>query len=310
MDKPKTTPKDFFLWAGALITFYWSVIATIFLVFNYIDYSFPNVLVNLSDPYASGISNEMASIIVLLPVYMLLMHLIRKDASTDPSRNDIWVRKWAIILTLFVAGVAIAGDLITLLTTFLSGEELTTSFLLKVIVILLVAAGVFMHFIADLRGYWDMFPMRKKAISISVAVLAVVIIGSGFFIVGTPQQARVARYDTQRVSALQDMQYRITNYWQAKRVLPTSNTELADPLRYGPLPTDPQTGASYVYRATGALTFELCATFGTKGDGSQYSYNEPVAPGMVGAKDNWQHDVGKVCFTRTIDPSFFPPLTK
>src|SRR3989344_4349456 len=153
MEKPKTTPKDFFLWAGAMVTFYWSVIATIFLIFNYIDYTFPNALAYLpADPYQSGISYQMASIIVLLPLYMLLMRLIHGDAVRDSSRNEIWVRRWALILTLFVAGVAIAADLITLLTTFLSGEALTAAFLLKVLVIFLIAAGVFMHFIADLRG--------------------------------------------------------------------------------------------------------------------------------------------------------------
>lgn len=311
MDKPKITPKDFFLWAGAILTFYWSVIAAILLIFDYINYTFPNVLVSLSDPYASGISLEMASIIVLLPAYMFLMHLIRKDAITDPSRNDIWVRRWAIILTLFVAGAAIAGDLITLLTTFLNGEELTISFLLKTLVILLVAAGVFMHFIADLKGYWDAFPARKQAVSIGVAILAVVIIVSGFFIVGTPQQARTARYDTERVQALQNIQYRVTSYWQAKRALPASISDLADPLQYGPLPTDPKTGASYVYKKTDTLTFELCATFGAVG-GEEYRYAHPeaVSVELLGTQDDWQHGAGEVCFSRTIDPSFFPPLTK
>ena len=194
MEKPKTTPKDFFLWAGVMVSFYWSVIATIFLIFNYIDYVFPNALAYIpADPYQSGISSEIASIIILLPLYMFLMRLIRGDAVRDPSRNEIWVRRWALILTLFVAGAAIVVDLITLLTTFLNGEALTVAFLLKVAIILLVASGVFMHFIADLRGYWDKFPLRKRAVSIGVAILAVVVIGSGFFIVGTPAQARLAK---------------------------------------------------------------------------------------------------------------------
>ena len=59
MDKPKTTPKDFFLWAGAIITFYWSVIAFILLTFDYINYTFPNALSYYpADPYQSGISYE------------------------------------------------------------------------------------------------------------------------------------------------------------------------------------------------------------------------------------------------------------
>lgn len=310
MEKAKTTPKDFFLWAGALITFYWGVIAFIYLLFTYIDYAFPNILVNLPDPYQSGISFQMASIIVLLPLYMFLSYLIRKDAIADPSRNDIWVRRWALILTLFVSGVAIAGDLITLLTTFLNGEELTASFLLKTLVILLVAAGVFLHFIADLKGYWNMFPARKRAVSIGTAVLAIVAIISGFFIVGTPQEARQARYDAERVSALQNIQNRVTDYWQAKRVLPADLSVLENALQYGPLPTDPDTGARYVYKITGAQSFELCATFSTKGGTSQY--NEYVYPvtGVMATKDNWQHGIGEVCFARTIDPSFYPPLTK
>src|SRR3990167_5964104 len=120
MDKPKTTAKDFFLWAGVLVSFYWTVIAYTFLVFDYINYTFPNQLAYYpADPYQSGISYKMASVIVLLPVYMLLMWLIRKDIASDPSRKDIWVRRWALIITLFVAGIAIAGDLIALLTTFL-----------------------------------------------------------------------------------------------------------------------------------------------------------------------------------------------
>lgn len=310
MDKPKTTPKDFFLWAGAMVTFYWSVIAYIFLVFNYIDYVFPNVLSYYpSDPYQSGISYEMASIIVLLPLYLILMRLIHKDISRDASRKEIWVRRWALILTLFVAGVAITVDLITLLTTFLNGEALTTAFLLKVVVILLVAGGVFMHFIADLRGYWDMFPSRRQYVRIGVAVLAVVTIVSGFFIVGTPAEARLARFDTQKVSDLQNIQYRVINYYQAKEKLPGAMTDLNNSLSYGPLPTDPQTGESYEYQPSEGLSFKLCATFNTESR-INYAQSVPVvSEGIKGmAQDNWQHGAGSVCFDRIMDPAFYPPL--
>lgn len=313
MDKPKTTAKDFFLWAGAMVAFYWSVIATIFLIFDYIDYTFPNVLDYLpADPYQSGISNEMASIIVLLPLYMFLMWLIRKDAVKDSTRNDIWVRRWAIILTLFVAGAAMAIDLIMLLTTFLNGEALTAAFLLKVLVIFLIAAAVFMHFIADMKGYWDMFPERKRAVGIGVAVLAVATIGAGFIIVGTPAQARLARFDAEKVSDLQNIQYQVINYWQAKQKLPASIGDLDNSLAYAPLPVDPQTGEPYTYEATGVYTFKLCATFNAQSRGNQYTYPEMLAPTRVGSKaqtpDNWQHESGEVCFARTIDPSFYPPL--
>lgn len=317
MDKPKTTAKDFFLWAGALVSFYWTVIAYTFLVFEYINYTFPNPLAYYpADPYQSGISGEMASVIVLLPVYLILMYLIRKNSDRDPSRNEIWVRRWAIILTLFLAGVAMVADLITLLTTFLSGEELTTAFLLKVLVIILIAAGVFMHFFADLKNYWDSNPSRRNMVRIGVAVLAIVTIGSGFFIVGTPAQARLARFDAQKVNDLQNIQSQVITYWQAKQKLPSTITDLNNSLSYGPVPVDVQTGQSYIYEATGIHSFKLCAMFNTQGRGNQNIYSETrvVAPAPVGVKgviqDNWQHGAGEVCFDRTIDPSFYPPLNK
>ncbi|MDD3531085.1 MAG: DUF5671 domain-containing protein [Candidatus Pacebacteria bacterium] len=312
MDKPKTTPKDFFMWAGAVVAFYWSVIAYIFLVFNYIDFVFPNVLTYYpSDPYQSGISYQMASIIVLLPLYLLLMKLIRRDIARDLSRSEIWVRRWALILTLFVAGAAIAGDLITLLTTFLSGEALTVAFLLKTLTIFLIAGGVFLHFISDLRGYWTTYPARKRAVSIGVALLAAVTIISGFFIVGTPAEARLARFDTQKVNDLQNIQYQIINYYQAKQKLPGAITDLENTLSYGSLPIDPQSGDAYGYQPGEGLSFKLCATFNTA---SRMNYAQTSATVPVGIRekgqDNWQHGAGQVCFDRVVDPAFYPPLTK
>jgi len=316
MDKPKTTPKDFFLWAGAIVTFYWSVIAFILLTFDYINYALPNALTYYPvDPYQSGISYEMASVIVFFPIYLLLMRIIRGDITRDPSRKEIWVRRWALIFTLFVAGIAMAVDLVTLLTTFLNGETLTTAFLLKVSIIFLIAAGVFMHFIADLKGYWDMFPARRNAVRIGVAVLVVATIVSGFFIVGTPQEARLARYDAQKVTDLQNIQSQIVTYYQAKQKLPGTVTDINNSLAYGPIPNDPQTGEPYVYQPGEGLSFKLCATFNAQSRSNQLQMSGPSAitltpAGVKGAipQDNWSHGAGQVCFDRTIDPSFYPPL--
>lgn len=314
MNTPRTTAKDFFLWAGAMVSFYWSVIAFIYLVFNYINYALPNALSYYpADPYQSGISYQMASVIVLFPLYLFLMKLIHGDIARDASKRDIWVRRWAVILTLFVAGIAIAVDLITLLTTFLNGEALTTAFLLKVLVIFLVAAGVFMHFIADLKGYWDAYPARRRYVGIGVGILALLTIGAGFLIVGTPGQARLARFDSAKVQDLQNIQSQVVYYWQAKRVLPATLADLTNSLSYGPVPSDPQTGGSYGYQATGALSFKLCANFNAASRGTQPSQSAPAVPAGLGGKagmpaDNWQHGSGEVCFTRTIDPSFYPPI--
>jgi type II secretory pathway pseudopilin PulG len=311
MDKPRTTPKDFFVWAGAMIALYWAAISFVTLIFTYIDYAFPNTLSYLSpNPYDSGIGFNMASIVVFLPVYMLLAWLIRRDIVRDPSRKDIWVRRWALILTLFVAGATMAGDLVTVLAKFFGGEELTGPFVLKVVVIFAVAAIAFMHFIADYWGYWEQWPSRRRSVCVSVGVLAALAIVAGFVLFGTPAAARQYRMDEQRVNDLQSIQSQTTYYYQAKQKLPASLADLTNSISGFVAPTDPSTGAAYEYRALGARSFELCATFSRQSFDSQATVPESVALGTPSGRgfDTWAHGEGRTCFTRTIDPQLYPPI--
>lgn len=248
----------------------------------------------------------MASLIVLVPVFLVLMRLIRRDIAADPSRNEIWVRRWALFLTLFLAGATIVVDLIVLLNTFLQGEEMTAGFLLKVLTVLLVTGLGFMHFLADLRGYWQAQPARAKMINYGAGLLVIVTIIAGFFIIGTPQEIRTMKQDAIRVQDLQNIQWQVVNYWQQKEVLPTTMSELNDPISGSSIPVDPKTGESYTYRATGKASFTLCATFESAG-GQNSSVAKPVESGV---SENWQHGAGEVCFDRTIDPERYPPYGK
>ncbi|MDB5224380.1 MAG: hypothetical protein JWO43_2 [Candidatus Adlerbacteria bacterium] len=307
MDKPRTTPKDFFLWAGAMVTLYWSIVAFINLMFDYITHAFPSNVGYYYDAYQGGSSWEMASIIVMFPIFVILMRIIHRDIEKDSARGEIWVRRWALFLTLFIAGITMALDLVVLLTTFLQGEEITTAFLLKVVVVFLVAATVFMHFMADYWGFWEKYPTRARMVGYAAGALALLSVVAGFFILGTPQQARQYRTDAQRVSDLQMIQGQIVSYWQSKEQLPPSLTSLADSVGYFTVPTDPETDASYEYRATGGTNFELCATFvapsrDVGGMVPSYAY-----PSDIAAPEKWQHSTGQTCFTRSIDPDIYPP---
>jgi hypothetical protein len=257
-------------------------------------------------------SLEIATLIVLFPAFLVLMRVIRKDIMKDATRGEIWVRRWALYLTLFIAGLTILGDLITLVYTFLSGGDLTVRFLLKIAVVLLVAAGGFMHFIADLWGYWGQYPGRARQVGWAVAALIAASILAGFFIVGTPWQARQYRLDEQRVSDLQSLQSQILSFYQSKRALPGVLGQLEDPTLYYNVPVDPETGASYEYIKDADLGFELCATFAAPSRSITINGRSvPVSAdyGVKGGND-WQHEAGRTCFVRSIDPDFFPPLTK
>lgn len=312
----KVSPKDFFLWAGAMVAFYASVIASINLIFEYLNYLYPDPLAYQVDPYQSGISAFMATVIVAFPIFLVLMRIIRRGISVDPTRQEIWVRRWALMLTLFVAGAAIAGTFIVLLTTFLNGEELTMRFLFKILTVLIIACAGFMHFFADIRGYWQRFPDRARNLGIIVEAIAITIIIAGFSIVGTPREARLARYDAQKVTDLQNIQWQIVSYWQQKEKIPATLSEISDPISNYVIPLDPQSKVMYEYKEMPPLSFQLCAIFNAESrammDGSHESYAYPtMSVAIKGEKtDSWQHGSGRVCFDRTIDPDRYPPLSK
>ncbi len=307
---------DFFLWVGAMITLYASLFAFVSLMFDYLNYVMPDQLnYYYSDPYSSSISYEMASLIVLLPTFLILIRIIRRSIEKDPSRGEVWVRRWVLFLTLFIAGAAVVGDLITLLMYFFSGD-VTLRFLLKVLVILIVAGGAFLHFLADLRGYWDRNPARARLMTWAVGAIALVSVIAGFYIVGTPWESRQYRFDNQKVEHLQMIQSQITYYWQAKQELPGSLATLNDPLTGFQVPVDPETGVAYEYAPKTSNSFELCAVFnaqsrpysvGVRGYPFEPGYPASVAPG---SSSTWEHGEGRACFTRTIDPEFYPPLKR
>lgn len=310
----KTSPRDFFLWAGALIALYGSVASFLTLTFEYINRAFPDALTSYGDPYGGAVRFSMATLIVLVPVALILFRIIRSTIQTEPGKAQIWVRRWALVLTLFIAGAAIAIDLITLINYFLMGET-TVRFVLKVAIVLLVAAAVFMHFLADLKGYWIANAKKANLIGIAVGLLALGTIIAGFCIVGTPADARMYRFDQEKVSDLQSIQYQVINHWQSKGTLPATLEDSVDPLNsYSPSLIDKQTKQPYGYEVTGDMSFKLCATFnkesqdleGMGGFGGDYV----MRPSPMGMNDSWNHGAGETCFERTIDPDFYPPFDR
>lgn len=140
-----------------------------------------------------------------------------------------------------------------------------------------------------------------------ISIVAVAII-TGFFIVGSPQEERLRRFDERRVQDLQMIQGEIVNYWQNKKKLPLALTDLRDDIRGVAIPEDPVTKLSYEYNTVNSLTFSLCAIFARSNNISSYRSISPPSPYVVPMKsfeDVWTHHVGHVCFERTIDPEIY-----
>ena len=146
---------------------------------------------------------------------------------------------------------------------------------------------------------------------IVIAIVAAAIIGA-FFVVGSPMEARLKKFDEQKISNLQTIQSEITNYWQSKRKLPNMLSELNDSLRGFSTPKDPQTGQEYEYSVNGPESFALCSVFNRsamqgKGSALVERIPVPVGGGYYG-DEYWTHGEGRTCFERTIDKDYFPPI--
>lgn len=304
----KTTPRDFFLWAGAVIALYGSVISLITLLFEYVNRLFPDPLAYYGDPFGGAVRAAMAGVIVLVPTTIFLFRIIRTTIAREEGKAEIWVRRWALVLTVFIAVVVILVDLITLITTFLGGE-ITIRFALKAAGVLAIAAGVFGYFTADLKGYWGRNPRRAQFAGAAAGVIAIAAIVGGFFIIGSPSEIRMLRYDDQKVNDLQSIQHQVVTFYQQKGTLPQDLSELNDPLAYFVVPVDTQTQQPYGYTVTGPLSFELCATFNRAADdmsgkGSYPGYDRGYMP--IESNESWMYAAGETCFTRSIDPERYP----
>ena len=307
---PKVTPKDFFLWLGAMIALYLSVGSFAVLIFEYIERLFGSNAILGYDPYSGAIRFAIASLIVVFPIYLLLTRMLNQDIRHNPEKKDLWVRRWLVFLTVFAAGFGLVIDLVVLIHTFLGGEELTTAFLLKVISLFILFSGVFYYYLQDIRGYWEKNEKKSKMVGSGVSLVVLLCIISGFIIMGSPATQRALREDQQRINDLQSIQSQITEYYRTTEALPESLEAIRDPLTGSYIPTDPATQAEYEYTPTGALTFELCATFAralpeidmTKLDGSNWR-----AQDLQRTASEWGHEEGRTCFERTIDPERIKP---
>ena len=302
---PKATPRDVFLQLLSVGTLYASAVCLIALLFQYVNYYFPDPL-QYYESIFQVLRRTIATVIVVFPVYVATAWYFQKEAAKDPARRDIKIRKWLVYLTLFVSAVTVIIDLVTLVHRYLGGE-LTPRFGLKVLAVLLVAAGLFWYYLWDLKRPASVLTVKvKNILRATVGVIGIIIIG-GFFLVGSPQGQRLIRFDAQRINDLQMIQNEVIYFWQQKDSLPQALEELNNDISGFRTPLDPETSEPYEYGIKGPLVFELCASFKTAGDEESTRRGIKTTPIYSTAQQNsnWEHGIGRVCFTRTIDPEIY-----
>lgn len=313
-------PRDVFLHFLAIITLVVSAVTFGILIFEYINIYFPDILL---DPYFhrpayyGSMRSALATLVIVFPVFLWVSWFLRQDLHRFPEKREFKIRKWLLYLTLFVSALVIIGDLVVLMRNFLEGE-LSQRFVFKVLTILFIAGSVFLHYLSELKDKEKEFPWIKFFDS-AVVIFIIFGVGSGFYLAGSPQSQRLVRFDDRRTEDLQWIQGELINYWQRKGKLPYNLDELKNTISGFIPPQDPETGKSYEYAITGDLKFQLCAEFATSTlNGQSQSKGKPISRPAIDypaeptskSNSNWQHDAGRYCFDRTIDPDFYNPVNK
>ncbi len=315
----KVTPKDFFLHLFAILMLYASAANVLVLAFQYVNALIPDPLGFDGDFYLPGIYDRirgaLAAVIITFPAYFSASWALQKIYRREPAKAGLRVRKWLTYFTLFAAAIVIIADLVTVLNRFLEGD-LTLKFALKVSSVFLVAAAIFAYYLWELKFYRAaslQFPAAIRTFIGTVCALIAALIIAGFFIAGSPKEARLLRFDDRRVQDLQSTQGWIIDYWINKSRLPEKLDDLRDDIRGIRIPADPATGANYTYEAIGPLSFRLCAEFARPSSADiQGRYPKTATPYPVGqyyGQDTWTHQAGRVCFDRTIDPEIYKPTS-
>jgi len=266
------------------------------LLFDLINIAWPDA----ADPnYAwrssdSSLRWSCAALIIAFPVFAFVSWFVGRDVARDPIKRLSPVRRWLTYLTLFVAAAVLIGDLTTLVFNLLGGE-LTTRFVLKVVVVGVLAGSVFGYYLQDLRreegaGPGRMWSGRGWLIGANVAVLAALV--AAFFVMRTPMEARQTRQDQRRIEDLTALKAEIEGWTRRTGELPSTLFELSQQPGARVNLADPFDAQPYEYQVVNARRYQLCATFVTD--------SAAIADAAVYAERQWRHPRGRHCFVLTV----------
>ena len=283
-----TAAKDAFFYLLVFSTLATWTIGLGWLAFTLIDRWLADTL--FSQGYYEGIetysiASALASILVAFPIYLLVSRTLVREERNHPEKLDSPVRKWLTYMALVVAAGVFMGDLITALTTLLRGE-ITSRFLAKAFVVLVISGGVFFYYFAGVRKSGESAARgrlsRDASMAIVSAVTILVMVIFGFWYLGAPKTQRTLRADSKRVQDLYQLTTQINARWGSNgHKLPEHLDEIPNAAL-----ADPITRVAYEYRSKEGNQYELCATFSL----------ESHANDGTSRRNEWSHPAGRYCF--------------
>ncbi len=117
------------------------------LVFELIDLKIPSR--NSGD--TDALRWPVSMVLVNLPLFLVLNRVSGKRFARNPALRASPTRKWFTYLSLAIAVGFLVGDVATLLYNFLGGD-VTAQFILKVLVVAVLAGGAFVYYLREMRS--------------------------------------------------------------------------------------------------------------------------------------------------------------
>lgn len=148
--RPYLSAREAFMYLVMFLTLYVSAISFGTLLFQFINYSYPDVA-QYYDRNIQVIRQAVSSMIIAYPVFLFVSWRLRRAITKDPEKRSSRIRKWLTYFTLFIAAGIIIGDLIALVSNFLNGD-LSLRFILKVLVVGGIAGAIYGYYFWDLRN--------------------------------------------------------------------------------------------------------------------------------------------------------------
>jgi hypothetical protein len=232
-----------------------------------------------------AVASALASILVAFPIYLLVSRTIIREERNHPEKLDSPVRKWLTYMALVIAAGVFMIDLITALTTVLRGE-ITSRFLAKTFVVLVISGGVFFYYFVGVRKSGKAQASgglnRNTGMAILSTIVIVVMVISGFWFLGSPNTQRMLRADSKRIQDLFQLSGQINGHWSTNgHKLPEHLDELPNVAS-----ADPVSRMAYEYRSKEGSQYELCATFSRESQSNKGAMS----------RSKWSHPAGRACF--------------
>lgn len=150
--RPYLSAREAFFYLLLFATLYLSAWHVGSLLFKLIEHAFPDPADSAYAIVRLGASMRwsIASVVIAFPVFVLLSRHLSLELARSPAKRLSAVRRWLTYLTLFIAATVLIGDMIALVYNLLGGE-LSARFLLKVLVVAVIAGTIFGWYLHDLR---------------------------------------------------------------------------------------------------------------------------------------------------------------